>query len=237
MKKLLTIISGEAPETDGLCVPEKVEILHAKGAFTRDIFKSAKGKYALLAEGDLICDLTDGFFTAMDKTNADILVAGKSFCFKTSIFKSLNKNCRTDKFSAEIFAAFSSGSVAKLAFNPFDFSPTPKTEYSDDERVALVEALNEFKKVKSSLGKDVYTFCSDYLCRALTGFYLRAVLAVHYKKLEAEAIKDFDKILKENPVLHMTFLKRFTAFDLQKIREKNYKISFITANKIKKSIG
>ncbi len=229
MKKLLTIITDEKPETEENA-PEEIEILHTEGKFTHEGFKAAKGKYALLARGDLTCDITQEFFKTLEKNNADILVFEGSVLFRPSVLKSLPQKYCEDKFCAEIFAAYNSSSVIKTSIRPFTFNAGS----CETEKQFIIYALDEFSKIKSKLNKEIYTFALDYICEKLSEFYARAILAVHGGNMNVEEIKEIDSKLKENPVLNVTFCKRFTTADLQKIREKNYKINFITANKFKK---
>ncbi|MDE5728695.1 MAG: hypothetical protein K2I20_00780 [Clostridia bacterium] len=59
---------------------------------------------------------------------------------------------------------------------------------------------------------------------------------IHKNEISADELKELDLKLKQNIVLYIAMQKRFTAANLQKLREKNFKINFLTFNKLKKSL-
>lgn len=236
MKKLLTIISKDLEEASEDDAPDGVEMLGTGTSSLYETLKKAKGKYTVLAEGDMMCDLDDRFFDDLSETNADIIVYDGGFVFKTSLLKGLNAEQFVLKSTAELFAALECKSVAKFGYKPFTFTPV-KREYTVAEELSLSDVLTEFKKCKSKLSKEVYTFAFDAICSELCVFYILATLAVRDGKLTVQKLKEFDARLKENIVLYLAIDKRFTADNLSKLRERDFKISFITAAKFRKIVN
>ena len=124
-------------------------------------------------------------------------------------------------------------SIIKLKTAPFTIKKD-RTEYSKDEAVKITASLDEFKKVKSKLAKDVYAFTAEIICARLCDFYLSALFAIKDGNADVTEIKEFDLKLKENIVLYLTMEKRFTALDLKKLRACGFKIGFWDYRKIKK---
>lgn len=195
--------------------------------------KQSKSKYTVLVDSDFTLLDADVFLQAAESSNADILTFNGGYCFKTSILKGLDLDDCGDRYSAEIFAALASKSVAGLDIQPFRFTGT-HTPYSEETKVRLMRCLDEFKVSKAKMPKDVYSFAFDMILGRLVTFYLTAILAVRAGETTAESLIEFDLKLKENIVLYLALEKRFTAADLKKLRENNFKISFFTANKFKK---
>ncbi len=236
MKKILTFITRDSADTTDDEVPEEVEILGTEGKNLSEALKKAKGRYTVLADGDLTCDITEDIFKNLATDNSDVLVFRGSSLFKTSVLKNLTAKQCGGKFSTEAYAAFQSKSIKRYNTQPFSFTPV-KREYSEKEQSALAEILTEFAKGKSKLTKEIYSFTFDLLCDKLVLFYSVALLAIYDKKLKPEKLKEFDLKLKENIVLYLALDKRFGAGNLGKIREQNFKISFITALKLRKNIN
>lgn len=229
MKKLLTVILHDA-NYDG--APEQTEILsYGVEAPLSDALKRAKGKYAVISDGDLECDFDDGFFETLDKCGADIALFDGGYCLKTPLFK--NAKSAESKLCADVYAALSAKSTAKYALTPLVFRSETQADGGE-----IAEALDEFNKVKAKLPKDVYAFVFDLLCGAAVGYYARAIIAVHDGKLGADELAEFDGKLKENTVFYHTLDKRFTYLSLQKLRKKAFKLGLfdylILKNKHKK---
>ncbi|MDE6504479.1 MAG: hypothetical protein K2L42_01255 [Clostridia bacterium] len=236
MKKVFTLITHDAADTADTEIPEEIELFGTDGGKSLyEILKQAKGKYTVIAEGDLTCELSPEFYTELDGVNADILLFNGGYCLKTSVLKSVQQKLCTDKFTAQAYASLSAKSIIKLdKFKPFEFSPI-KAEYSETDEANLYNVLEEFKKAKSRLTKDVYSFTLDLICTKLVSFYTGAMLAIHAGGLSCDTLKQFDEKLKENIVLYLTLDKRFTAADLPKLRKNNFKFGFFTYNKLKKA--
>ena len=235
MKKVFTLITHDAAETADTEIPEEVELFGTdSGKSLYEIIKQAKGKYTVIADCDLICELSPDFYNELDGVNSDILLFDGGYCHKTSLLKSVPQKLCSDKFTAQTYASLSAKSIAKLdKFKPFEFSPV-KAEYSETDEENLYGILEEFKKAKSRLTKDVYSFTLDLICTKLVSFYTGAILAIRAGKIPCERLKEFDEKLKENIVLYLTLDKRFTAADLPKLRKNNFKPGFFTYNKLKK---
>lgn len=236
MKKILTLVTPDEADTADTAAPDGVELIGTdNGKNLCESVKKAKGRYTALTDCDTECELSNEVFTALNEASADIIAFDGSYCFKTSVLKGVPaKNC-ADKFSAEVYAAFSSKSVEKLDFKPFLFFEHAAT-YSETDEAALIEILDEFGKVKAKLSKEVYAFAFELIADRLINYYSSALIAVHSGTLTAERLAQFDGKLKENIVLYLAIEKRLAnaGINIKKIREKNYKISFITANKLKK---
>lgn len=237
MKKVVSIIvcrqvSSVPPEPDG------AEILYTEenrgfAEIVQSAIKQAKGKYTVLCGQGFTFEDCGGLLNKLEASNADIVAFDGAVAFKTSLFKGLLPE--GDKSTAEILALLSAKSVEKSNIKPF--APEKTTDgrgYSENIQKELSSALKEFKKCKSKLPKDVYTFAVDTICTQLTYFYASAMLAVRNKLISAENLKEFDAVLKENVVLYLAMDKRFTPANLAKLRKKNFEISFITAKKFEK---
>ena len=172
--------------------------------------KQSKSKYAVLVDSDFTLLDAGAFLQAADKANADILTFNGGYCFKTSILKGLNFEDCGDRYSAEIFAALSSKSIAELDIQPFKFTGT-HTPYSEETQARLLRCLEVFKTCKAKMPKEVYSFTFDMILGRLVSFYLTAILAVRSGEMAAESLTEFDLKLKENIVLYLALEKRFTA--------------------------
>ena len=236
MKKILTLVTHDEAETAEAAAPEQVEIIGTgKGKNLYESIKQAKGRYTALTDCDTECELCDALFGALGGENADLVLFNEGYCFKTSVLKGVaGKNC-TDKFRAEIYAAFACKSVARLDFKPFSFIGRADG-YTQEDDAALYEVLDEFTKIKAKLGKDVYSFAFELISDKIINYYSGALIAIYCGALGAEKLAEFDGKLKENVVLYLAVEKRLLneGIKLKNIRKNNYKISFLTANKLKK---
>ncbi len=236
MKKVLTVAVCKNAGAE-LPAKEEIEILYAEegGKALYELLKQIKSKYAVLVDSDFVCGETEAFLKELDDASADIVVFEGGYLFKSAVLKSLPAKYCVDRYSAEIFAAFNAKSVATVKLKPFTFSAV-HTEYSDEIAAMLTDALDEFKRSKAKLTKEVYSFIFEALLSRLITFYMSAMLAIKAKAINAETLKEFDSRLKDNIVLYLALEKRFYAADLKKLRAKDFKISFIQANKFKKRI-
>lgn len=233
---MLTIAVCERPlgKTDD-SLYEGVEILTVdKGQdsaeFLRAAIRAAKGKYMLITDGEFRFADIQPFLSAAEKSAADILAFDGGYCFKTALLRGLNiKNIRGRDFT-ELLATFAAKSVAKTAGKPLNFRNTTG-KYSDELQADLTAAVKEFGASKAKLPKNVYTFAFDLTCEKLIQFYMGAMLTMRAQKREPDGLVAFDRALKEQIVLFLALEKRFTAAKLSKLREKQFKISFLTAKK------
>lgn len=238
MKKVVSIIICK--NTPGVPTePDGAEILYTEenrtfAEIVQNGIKQAKGKYTVLCgQGIEFADI-DSLIGKASTSNADIIVFDGATAFKTSLLRSFTPD--GDRSTAEILAALSAKSIEKCSVKPFLFknSGAENYEYSGKVYNELLLALKEFKKCKSKLAKDVYTYSVDIICTRLTYFYASAMLALRNKEITVEMLQEFDAILKENVVLYLAMDKRFTPANLSKLRKKNFEISFITAKKFEK---
>lgn len=235
MKKILTIVLSEETIESG-AMPDNAELLYAKpDAVFYETVKQAKGKYTYLPEAMLQMADLQFLFDELEKTNADIVAFKGGCCIKTAVLKGLNAKVCTNVFSALAYSALSSKSVLTLDIEPFGLL-ADKTEYSKELENGLAAVISEFNKVKAKLSKEVYTFAFDLIVQKLIVFYICAMLAVYAKKLDCNALKEFDLKLKENIVLYLALEERFTAANLSKLRGKDFKIDLFTNMKFKKLV-
>lgn len=202
-----------------------------------ELIRQTKGKYTVIIDTD--CTANDEDFVNIlkicEECTADILAFDGGYALKTTTVKGVPAKLYTDRYGAEIYTAFDSKEIVWVTFKPFAFT-TQRARYSLTDEEKLEETLEEFKKSKSKLPKAVYSFIFDILCTRLITFYTCAMMAIYRKETTADKLVEFDKRLKGNVVLYLALEKRFTAADLKKLREKNFKISLITYNKFKKLV-
>ncbi len=239
MKKVVSIIVckniAEIPTE-----PEAAEILYTEenrgfAEIVQNGLKQAKGKYVLLCDGGFELTNADGLLSVAGASNADIIVFDGATALKTTLFKGFAPN--GDRATAEILAVLAAKSIEKSNIKPFTLANEREADkylYSEQTEKELANALREFKKCKSRLPKDVYTYAVDIICLRLTYYYAAAMLAVKSKAIPLSALTDFDALLKENVVLYLAMDKRFTPANLGKLRKNGFAISFLTAKKLEK---
>lgn len=235
MKKILTIVLSDETIESG-AMPENAELLYAKpDKNLYETVKQAKGKYAFIPEAVLQTADLQVLFDGLEKTNADIVAFKGGCCIKTAVLKGLNAKVCADAFSALAYSTLSSKSVLNLEIEPFELSAV-KAEYSEELESGLSAVIGEFNKCKARLAREVYTFAFDLIVQKLVTFYLCAMLAIYARKLDYNALKEFDLKLKENIVLYLALEERFTPANLSKLRSKNFKIDLFTNMKFKKLV-
>ncbi len=238
MKKLLTLIMPDIAPEEVENAPEETEILnYGNEVRLYDAIKRAKGKYVIIADGDAECALDDTFFKTLENSSADILKLNGCFAFKTSVAKSVpQKNC-TNKFTAETFCALCAKSVERLSGpSPVVFKKNCQETDFEAAKSEITTSVEEFKRCKSKLVKDVYAVAAEIICARLVPLYVRALLDIRAKKLDSEEFLQFDAYLKENVVLYIALEKRFAFADLKKLRKNAFKINYFTYLKLKKAL-
>lgn len=239
MKKLVTVLAC-TPCKEILPPNDEVEVLYTDENRTaheiiENGLKQARSKYIILTDGGFeITDLPP-LLDVLRGSSSDIVTFIGGAAVKSGLFKGALKG-DGDKFTTEFFAVLGAKSIENTNLNPFTFNKTP-CFYEGDDAERLKSVLDEFKKCKARLPKDVFTYAFDLLCEKLIIFYSAALIAVHKGEIPAETLKEFDLKLKQNIVLYIAMQKRFKAANLQKLREKNFKINFLTCNKLKKSLN
>lgn len=235
MKKLLTIVvCNDADATNRIADDEGIEILNLNDGNIAQAVKNAKGKYTVIFGSAFKCDTADaGYFVkSLGEANTDIICADGVAAFKTSVLRDTDVKT-ADAFAFCAFGAMNSKSISRIRYNPFT-EDKEAYAYSDDKAQSLLKVAERFKKVKSKLNKDVYTYVFDTLCDRLVLFYMAAMLSVKDGALPAEKLIGFDNKLKGEIVLFLALEKRFAATRLQKLRVKSFKISGMTARKFRK---
>ncbi len=238
MKKLVTVlVCAPCKEITPPC--DEVEILYTDEDRTpheiiENGIKQSKSKYVILTYGEIEIIDFNPLLTVLDNSSADIIAFDGGAAVKSNLFKGAIKD-GSDKFSAEFFAVMGAKSVENTDLKPFTVKNASYSyDKADEERLKAV--LDEFKKCKAKLQKDVFSFAFDLLCERLIAFYTAAVIAVHTGEISAETLVNFDLKLKQNIVLYIAMQKRFTAANLQKLREKKFKTNFLTFAKLKRSL-
>lgn len=228
MKKILTIISTrEIAETeDGA-----VEFFTAQSAEeTVRALKSAKGRYTAFSNYAEIAE-TEQVTTYLANSNADIIKLNDCMLFKTSTLKDVKGFLGV--FDLCAFAAMDSKSIESAPLNLFTIASTLFGVDAD----GVLRVCAEFKRVKAKLQKDIYTFVSAYLTDYLVRYYAQSLLKIRNKEITAEEFAETDKTIKSDIVLYHALETKFTFAKLSKLREKNFKISFIASRKLKKFLS
>lgn len=216
-------------------VPEGIEILsYGKDTALSEAVRRAKGKFTLLSEGDAECGPLDELFSETDKTQADLLYFDDGFLIKTSILRDVPSKFIRDTATLLIYAAMEAKTAQKCENSPFKCAKQ-KYAFSEENAVNLGTAIAEFNKAKAKLSREIYSLCANLICARLEEFYTDALISIKKGLASYERLSDFDDKLRENVVLYLAFQKRFTAADLKKLKEKQYKISFFTYKKLLKN--
>ena len=233
MKKLLTVVVFGQTELNFDELPyEKAEftVCESKADVQRAV-KRANGKYAVVCEGGVKLNDLQPLLNAADGASADIIAFTGGAAYKPSILKGLDgADCADRLFN--VYAAMQCKSILKTELTPFAFAKN--VEPCEAKCAELLRACKQFKEVKAKLAREVYTYVFENLCACLTKFYMRAMLEMRSGSFTAQQLIEFDSALKDEIVLYLAVDKRFTAAPLKKLRDKQFKISFITANRIKK---
>lgn len=240
MKILLTLVvcmkngdEGSKPLYDG------IELIYPSGDETEKDFlaravKAAKGKYSVVCDREFLLSDVQSVLNIIDKNTADMVCFTGGIAIKTSILKGIKDY--EDAFSFRLAGVMGCKNLLKTVYNPFTFDK--KNGAFKEENVAgLLCSAELFGKVKAKLNKEIYTYAFNMLCDKLALYYLHAMLAIRDGTMQAEALIEFDNKLKAEIVLYLALEKRFTYAKLQKLRDKQFKISWLTAKKFRKVLG
>ena len=239
MKTLLTIIACRGCKEYENETESQVQIIRPdEGENEKDFLaralKGAKGKYSVVADRHFLLSDIQSVLNIIDKNTADMVCFVGGNAIKTSILKGLKDYI--DPFSFRILGIVNCKSILKTVYNPLSFSKESAV-FSDKEVEGILCAADGFVKVKAKLNKEIYTYAFNLLCDKIVLYYLCAMLKIRDKELEAEQLINFDSKLKAEIVLYLAVQKRFTYADLDKLREKEFKISWLTKRKFKKVLG
>ena len=228
MKKVLTIaLFGN--NTNANSMFEDAEIISA----TDPLIKKCKSKYtAFLKSGFTYNDLRPLLDRAAS-SSSDIICFAGGCLFKTSVIEYPDAN--TDIFNLQINSVLNCKSIEKTALTPFKLAED-EMDCGDGAFEKLKAALKDYAAAKTKVPVDVYSYARDLICERLVLFYKCYMLAT---RMGADNLKlvELDKQIKASDmVLYKVFENRFGHAELAKHRIKNFKISFITANKYKKEL-
>lgn len=227
MKKVLTIaVFGES--IDENCIPEGAEIIEA----TEAGLKKCKSRYTAFLKGGFTCNDFRPLLDRAENASADI-VAFKGGCLiKTSAIK--RPDFEADIFGLQINCILNCKSIEKNSFAPFKLAEDLNCNEDDFER--LKEAIKDYASAKGKVPVEVYSYARELICERLVCFYKNYMLAIR-AGADDGLLVEFDKEIKSlDMVLYKVFENRMGHAELEKLRLKNFKISFITAIKYKKEL-
>ena len=240
MKILLTVVVCEN-SSDGRSntLYDGIELIYpnenesGKDFLARAI-KCAKGKYAVICDRKFRFANVQSVLNIIDKNTADMVCFNGNAAFKVSILKALKDY--SDAYSLRIFAVLGCKTLLKTDYNPFTFEKECG-KFTDENTAGLLLSAETFGKVKAKLPKEIYSYAFDAICERLIAYYLHSMLAIYDGEFEADKFIAFDNKLKAEIVLYLALEKRFTYAKLHKLRDKQFKISWLTARKFRKIQG
>lgn len=241
MKILLTIVVCDLKgdkRTESL--HDGIEIIYPEdGENEKDFLgravKTAKGKYILLCgHGFRLYDVQP-LLNILDKNPADMVCFVGGSVIKTAVYRNVLKDC-CDTFSCRALAVMECRSLLKTVYNPFLFDKEP-ADFKEDNVAGLLACAEQLGNIKGKRPNEIYAFASGMICDRLVTYYLYAMVAIREGSLAVDKFKAFDGKLKAEIVLYLALEKRFTAAKLQKLRDKDFKISGWTAKKFKKLLA
>ncbi len=231
MKKILTIAAfGEGINLNSMF--DDAEIIAASGAEGISGFKKVKSKYTVFLNGGFTYRDLRPLLDRADKSAADIITFEGGCLFKTSVIKFTE----ADIFNLKVSTALCCKSIEKTTLTPFNFADD-EMDCNEGAFDKLKAAIKEYAAAKTKVPVEVYSFARDMICERLVLFYKCYMLAVRMGA-DNEKLVGFDKEIKAlDMVLYKVFENRFNHDELAKLRSKNFKISFFTANRYKKELG
>lgn len=194
--------------------------------------KAAKGKYTVICDRNFSFADVQPLLNIIDKNAADMVCFTNGAAIKTSLFKTVAKDC-TDAFSCRVLGVLACKNLLKTIYNPFRFDKV-NGKFRDENITGLLRSAETFGKVKAKLTKEIYSYASTLLCDRLVIFYMYAMIAIKEGDFEAEKLIEFDNKLKAEIVLYLNLEQKFTAAKLNVLRGRGFKISGFKANKFRK---
>ncbi len=237
MKTLLTIITyGDLAAGKDESLPKATEIIApasdaGEGEFLLYALKQAKGKYIVFCRGAVAFADIEKFISEIGACGVDVLRFRGGAAYKSALFKGISQSDCADGLSCEAFAVFNAKTLETSNAAPLAFAGPGKIP----EAKNLIRVADKFKKVKAKLTKEVYGFAVDLILPQLIRFYMQTMLDIRDGALSADVLIRFDNRLKEDIVLYLALEKRFKAANLNKLREKGFKISAFTARRFKRA--
>lgn len=227
MKNILTIaVFGDISDLNATF--EDTEIISASD--TR--LKKCKSKYTVfLSSGFTYADLRP-LLDRAENSSSDIIAFEGGCIFKTSSIK--HPDISSDIFNLQINCVLDCKSIEKTGLAPF--KPALDFDCSEDGFERLKNTVKYYTSVKGKAPVEVYSYARDLICERLVLFYKNYMLAIK-KGADYNLLTEFDRQIKTSDmVLYKVFENRFNHDELEKLRLKNFKISFITAIKYKKEL-
>lgn len=228
MKKVLTIaVFGNGANYNSMF--EDAEIIEASDP----LIKKSKSKFTVFLNGGFTYNDLKPLLAKAESANSDIITFEGGCLFKTSTLKYPEKV--TDNFSMQITSALLCKTIERTTLCPFKLAED-EMNCNEDAFERLKGTVKEYSSSKGKVPVEVYSFARDLICERLVLFYKCYMLAMRMGA-DKNKLVEFDKDLKEmDVVLYKVFENRFDHSSLEKLRAKNFKISFITANKYKKEL-
>ena len=227
MKKVLTI----AVLGDGLnlnCEFEEIEVIQATDA----ALKKCKSKYAAFLKSSFTYGDLRPLLDRAESSSSDIIAFEGGCLFKTALIK--HPLTVADIFSLQISCILNCKSIEKTSLTPFKLSETADCDEGTLE--SLKNTVKEYAAAKTKVPVEVYAYARDLISERLTLLYKTYMLAIK-KGADCNPLVEFDRDIKAcDIVLYKVFENRFNHAELEKLRAKDFKISFITAIKYKKEL-
>ena len=240
MKILLTVVvSADVARSNSDTLYEGIELIYpeegesGKEYLSRAV-KAAKGKFTVIADRKFLFADVQSLLNIIDKNTADVVSFLGNIAVRTAVLKGIKE--LTDDFSLTLLGILGSKTVLKTVYNPFNFEHKAHA-FTEENTTALLICAEAFGKVKAKLAKEIYSLAFGMLCDRLVIYYLYALLSIKDGNLDSGKLIAFDGKLKAEIVLYLALEKRFTYAKLQKLREKNFKISGWTARKFRKILA
>lgn len=241
MKILLTVVvCGNGADGRSAPLYDGIELIYPDGGegvkdFLARALKAAKGKYTVVLDTKFLFADVQPLLNIIDKNTADMVCFNGGIALKTAVLKNVVKDC-ADSFSCRILGVFACKNLLKTDYNPFTLERAAGA-FTDENTAGLLLCAETFGRIKAKLPKEIYTYSFNCLCDRLVTYYLYAMLAIREGKLTADKLTAFDGKLKAEIVLYLALEKRFTYAKLQKLRNKEFKISWLAERKFRKVLG
>lgn len=228
MRKVLTIaVWGDCSNLNP--TSEDTEIVPATDAS----LKKCKSKYTVFLKSGFTYNDFRPLLDRAESASADIISFEGGCLFRTSAIK--HPDTKTDIFNLQIACILNCKSLEKTSFTPFKLAED-EMDCSENAFEKLKSTLNDYAAAKTKVSVEVYSFARDLICERLVLFYKCYMLAMRMGA-DNNLLVEFDKQIKSSDmVLYKVFENRFNHVELEKLRAKNFKISFITAIKYKREL-
>lgn len=208
---------------------EDAEIIAA----TDPAIKKSKSKYTVFLNAGFSYRDLRPLLGRAESANSDIITFEGGCLFKTSLIKYPDK--KTDIFGLHISSALGCKTIEKTTLAPFKLAEG-EMDCNEEAFERLKSTIKEYTASKTKVPLEVYSFARDMICERLVLFYKCYMLAIRMGA-DSNKLVEFDREIKlSDMVLYKVFENRFNHAELAKLREKDFKISFITATKFKREI-